>query len=123
MSLDDRAGAAINRLSSLNTELAARRELRERGMAESMAASREYMSKVGAVAEKMAEHLAELDRRQRGAGGWATEKVMSDKGHLYGFAPDDEESAKPGPARATAARPDDEPDDDDFSDTSSWLKD
>jgi hypothetical protein len=122
MSLDDRASAAINRLSSLNTELAARRELRERGMAASMAASREYVSKVGAVAEKMAEHLAELDRRQREAGGWATEKVMADKGHLYGFGPDDDEPAKPPSARAAAGPVDDEPEDDDFSSTSSWLK-
>jgi hypothetical protein len=122
MSLDDRASAAINRLTSLNTELAARRELRERGMEASMAASREYVSKVGAVAEKMAEHLAELDRRQRDAGGWATEKVMADKGRLYGFGPDEEEPAKPATARVTV-EPDDEPEDDDFSSTSSWLKD
>lgn len=123
MSLDDRASAAINRLSSLNTELAARRELRERGMEASMAASREYVSKVGAVAEKMAEHLAELDRRQRDAGGWATEKVMANKGRVYGFGPDDEEPAKPSAARPATEPVDDEAEDDDFSSTSSWLKD
>ena len=163
---EDRAAAAISRLSQITTEMAARRELRDRSAAAALAQSRESMSKMGAVAEKVAEHLGELGRRQREAGGWATGKTLADRDRVIGFDPEDEELAEaytgytvpanaardeltaavfgdeqaahqvaqpatapvnpplpePAVSRGRRAR-DDEPDDDDFSDTSSWLKD
>lgn len=166
---EERANAALARLSQINTEMAARRELRDRAVAAARSASRESMLKIGPVAEKVAEHLAELGRRQRSAGGWATQKTLADKDNVLGFGPEEDEGveaefvpypapttngdraedtigvlaeedehAEP-PARAAGPVPDPkpaadpftprgggrrrepEPEDDDFSTTSSWL--
>ncbi|HEV2781456.1 MAG TPA: hypothetical protein VGX25_18905 [Actinophytocola sp.] len=159
MSTADRATAAISRLSQITTELNARRELRDRSAAAARAAAGESMAKMGPVAEKVAEHLGELARRQRGAGGWVTQKTLADKEQVFGFEPEDDESAEreyagfsvPGaipadqepdtigvlaeeddkpaapprrevPAPSARRRAPDEADDDDFSHTSSWLK-
>lgn len=91
MSTEDRASAAISRLSQITTELNARRELRDRSADAARSAARETMLKIGPVAEKVAEHLGELGRRQREAGGWATQKTLADKENLYGFGPEEDE--------------------------------
>jgi hypothetical protein len=92
MNTEERASAAIARLSQITTELNARRELRDRGAEAARAAARETMLKIGPVAEKVAQHLGELGRRQREAGGWATRKTLADKEHLYGFGPEEDEA-------------------------------
>lgn len=92
MNTEERASAAIARLSQITTELNARRELRDRGAEAARAAARETVLKIGPVAEKVAEHLGELGRRQREAGGWATQKTLADKDHLYGFGPEEDEA-------------------------------
>ncbi|HEV8558549.1 MAG TPA: hypothetical protein VGR06_19435 [Actinophytocola sp.] len=167
---EERANAALARLSQISTEMTARRELRDRAAEAARAASKESMLKIGPVAEKVAEHLGELGRRQREAGGWATNKTMADKDNLLGFGPEedtgehplpgyvmpstsgnheedkigvlaeDDEHPEPAQTPVRAAEPAPEPkvdlftprgggrrrapdpEDDDFSTTSSWLE-
>jgi hypothetical protein len=108
---EERAMAAMSRLSQITTEMAARRELRDRAAEAAKAAAQESVKKIGPVAEKVAEHLAELGRRQREAGGWVTEKTLADKDKVLGFGPEEDDSAEfagytPAPV---AAPPEGEP--------------
>jgi hypothetical protein len=98
---EERANAALARLSRISTEMAARRELRDRAADAARAASKESMLKIGPVAEKVAEHLGELGRRQREAGGWATNKTMADKENLLGFGPEEDTGEHPLPGYVT----------------------
>ena len=91
---EEKARAAISRLSQITTEMAARRELRDRGAEAARAASNESMRKIGPVAEKVAAHLGELGRRQREAGGWATQKTLADKDRVLGFGPEEDDAAE-----------------------------
>src|SRR5919197_736685 len=93
---EDRARVAISRLSAITTEMAARRELRDRGAEAARGASREAMLKMGPAVEKVARQLSELGRRQREAGGWATRKTLADKDNVMGFGPEEDEATEPG---------------------------
>lgn len=86
---EGKAAAAISRLSRISRELADRRALRERNAAAVKQQARESLQKQGAVAERATKHLGELARRQRDAGGWATDKALSDKDTVMGFGPEE----------------------------------
>ncbi|ASR38905.1 hypothetical protein BAY61_02985 [Prauserella marina] len=143
-----KAEAAVSRIKAIGREMAERRALRERNAASVRKRSRESLLAQGKVAAKAAEHLGELGRRRKQAGGWNTEKSLSGKIDVMGFGAEDEQreatfshygtgSASPPPApslelpearreppqprRARHARQEDQFDDDDFS-NSSWLK-
>lgn len=90
---EGRAAAAISRLNQISREMADRRALRERKAAAIKQQAVENLQKQGAVAERATKHLAELARRQKGAGGWVTEKALSNKDNVLGFPPEDEERA------------------------------
>jgi hypothetical protein len=110
VSTADRASATLARLAAIGTELSARRELRDRGQAAASAAAQDSVKKIGPVAEKVAEHLGELGRRQREAGGWATQKTLADKEPVFGFDPEEDEPADAEYARYTAPVEDKEED-------------
>lgn len=86
---EGKAAAAISRLSRISRELADRRALRERNAAAVKQQAKDSLQKQGAVAERAAKHLGELARRQRDAGGWATDKALSDKNTVMGFGPEE----------------------------------
>jgi hypothetical protein len=109
---EERANAAIARLGQITTEMAARRELRDRAAEAARTAARESTLKIGPVAEKVAAHLAEMGRRQREAGGWATQKTLADKDNLLGFGPEEDETGEFAgytPPPAAPPRPEGDP--------------
>ena len=80
-------------LGALVREQADRRALRDRQGQELKARSQEYMTKQVQAAERYVQHRRELGKRKEEAGGWATEKTLSDKSHVMGFGPEDPEEA------------------------------
>lgn len=114
---EGRAAAAISRLGRISRELADRRALRERHAAAVKEQARDSLQKQGAVAERAAKHLGELTRRQRDAGGWATDKSLADKDTVMGFGPEEADqqtdefaryadyAASPAPAPQQHVRP------------------
>ncbi|SFQ25935.1 hypothetical protein SAMN05421810_105389 [Amycolatopsis arida] len=88
---EGRAAAAISRLSGITRELTDRRALRERNAEQARQQARENLVAQGRVAEKVAKHMGELGRRQRGAGGWATEKTRASRDNVMGFGPEEDE--------------------------------
>jgi hypothetical protein len=136
------------RMDGLVREQSDRRALLERQGEEIKAKSQEYMTKQVRAAERYVQHR-ELGRREREAGGWATEKALADKDTVMGLClPEDDERetesaaypnatplpSEPAPApaetpqpigRAPSPRrgrpvPPGQFDDDDFS-NNSWL--
>lgn len=137
MSTNERLRLALDRLDSAAREQRERRALAERRLVETETKARAAFQKEIDAAMKYADHLAELNRRKQEAGGWATEKTLSDKNNVMGFGPDEapEEPAEAEPSSAaidhpgaTAASPAphgrharrDDVDDEDLS-TTSWL--
>ncbi|WP_199434383.1 hypothetical protein [Qaidamihabitans albus] len=111
---EGKAAAAVSRLGQISREMADRRALRERSAEAAKQQSKESLQAQGKVAEKVAEHLGELGRRQKEAGGWATEKALSDKDLVMGFGPEEDErpadelaayAPAPGPAGPAAPPP------------------
>lgn len=70
MSGDDRTDAALSRLARISTELAARRELRDRAAQLARARSRANLQAIGYLTERTATRLTELGRSQSARGGW-----------------------------------------------------
>ncbi|RBM18432.1 hypothetical protein DI005_18800 [Prauserella sp. PE36] len=122
---EGKAAAVITRLGQINREMSERRALRERRSAAAKQQAKETFQRQGQVADKTAKHLGELGRRQREAGGWATEKALADRDKVMGFGQvEDEEqpaddysryaggapvgptaAASPAPAGAPAPQP------------------
>jgi hypothetical protein len=100
-----KAGAAISRLSQINREMAERRSLRERKSAAVKQQVTDSLQRQGAVAERTAKHLGELARRQKGAGGWVTEKALADKDKVLVFGPEDEQASTGQFSDSSAATP------------------
>ncbi|SFB31660.1 hypothetical protein SAMN05216266_10886 [Amycolatopsis marina] len=93
-------------LGALVREQSDRRELRDRQGQELKARSQEYMTKQVQAAERYVQHRRELGKRKEEAGGWATEKTLSDKSNVMGFGPEDpEEAPAAGFAQYTAPVP------------------
>ncbi|QFU93924.1 hypothetical protein [Amycolatopsis sp. YIM 10] len=91
MSITDEVARMRERLEGLVREQADRRALRDRQAEEAKAKAQEYMSKQVQAAERYVDHRRELGRREKEAGGWATEKTLSDKSNVMGFGVEDEE--------------------------------
>lgn len=106
---EGKAAAAIARLGQIGRELADRRALRERNAKAAQQRAADALQRQGQVAERAAKHLGELGRRQREAGGWATQKSMTRREYVLDFEPEDEERAaelaEPGTAAPTGSRP------------------
>ena len=147
MSVEDRLRAARSTMDQAAREQDEQRGLRDRRVAEAREDARAGMQRELGAAQKYAEHMEELNKRAKSAGGWATEKTMADRdqGSLMAFGGDDEETPeqtfpaysapsaavpRPEPTPPPAAPPAAEPrrgrharpieDDDDFESTS-WL--
>jgi len=108
MAGEDTVAATRERLAQVGAELDARRELRERGARNARAQANEGMLRIGPVAERAAAHLAELGRRQRDAGGWATRKTRDNKESALESEPDDDQPGDPyaGASMPANAEPD-----------------
>lgn len=107
---EGRAAAAISRLGQLTREMNDRRALRERNAAKHKEAAKERLQLQGKVAERASQHLAELNRRQKKAGGWATANSLAKKQKVLGFEPEDDDSRQEEPFRgypvpSTSAQP------------------
>jgi len=114
----NRAAAALARFDQINRELADRRALRERRAAEAKRQASESLTKRGLVAERAAQHLAELGRRARAQSGWAIERSRTGEENVLTFGVEDDTGADvteevPPPQTARTVTPRDE--DDDFS--------
>lgn len=128
MSAQERFRRAVEVIESAAREQHERRELTERKLIETEAKAKAAFRKEVDAAVRYAEHMEELAKREREAGGWATGKALSDKENVMGFgaeedafpfagAADDTEST-PAPLPRRGRR--DDIDDEDFSDTN-WL--
>ncbi|WP_158881209.1 hypothetical protein [Amycolatopsis anabasis] len=91
MSVQDRVAAMQAAMDGLVREQADRQALTDRKGEEIKAQSEEYMRKQVQAAERYVEHRRELGRRQKEAGGWATEKTLADKDHTIGFGFEDDD--------------------------------
>ena len=94
---EGRAAAVISRLGQITREMNDRRALRERNAAQHKEAARERLLMQGKVAERATQHLSELNRRQKAAGGWATGKALENKDNVMGFGPEDDDSRQKEP--------------------------
>lgn len=146
MSVEDRLRVARSTMDTAAREQDEQRGLRDRRLVEAREDAKAGMQREMGAAQKYAEHMEELTKRQKSAGGWATEKTLTDSADrsVMAFGAEDEEGApapaypasvsspvpRPEPAPAPAAPPAAEPrrgrharpvdDEDDFSSTS-WL--
>ncbi len=144
MSVEDRLRVARSTMDAAAREQDEQRGLRDRHVAEAREDAKAGMQREMGAAQKYAEHMEELTKRQKGAGGWATEKTLTDSANrsVMAFGVEDEEAPAPAyptsvsspvprpdpappaappapePRRGRHARPVD--DEDDFSSTS-WL--
>ncbi|WP_242579142.1 hypothetical protein [Amycolatopsis sp. 195334CR] len=91
MSITDEVARMRERLEGLVREQADRRALRDRQAEEAKAKAQDYMSKQIQAAERYVDHRRELGRREKEAGGWATEKTLADKSNVMGFGVEDDE--------------------------------
>ncbi|MBK1783994.1 hypothetical protein [Prauserella cavernicola] len=82
---EGKAAAVVSRLGQINREMAERRALRDRKAKVAKEQAKETFQRQGQVADRAAKHLGELGRRQREAGGWATEKSLTERNHVMGF--------------------------------------
>lgn len=147
MSVEDRLRVARSTMDVAAREQDEQRGLRDRHLAEAREDAKAGMQREMGAAQKYAEHMDELTKRQKSAGGWATEKSLADNASrsVMAFGGEDEEApapayptsvsspaprAEPEPAPPPAAPPTPEPrrgrharpvdDEDDFESTS-WL--
>ncbi|MGH3435191.1 MAG: hypothetical protein ACRDRN_01845 [Sciscionella sp.] len=86
--VSDAFAAASDRVESMRREGAERRDLRGKRAEEAKGKARESFSNQGPKMEKYAGHVAELVRRQRAAGGWATTSVVDKDTPHYDFGPE-----------------------------------
>ncbi len=150
MGAQERAMAARARMDQVRREQAQRRDLRHRNLQETRAKAMADLRALGPVLEQNVKQADEVSRRREQAGGWATQKIDSDKNFHMAFDLDGEGPPKPAyqlpppvapepvpPAAAAAAEPPpSEPapssrparqrevldDEDDFSNQSSWMR-
>jgi hypothetical protein len=94
MSVADRLAAARAGIAASAREQELQRDLRERHVEDVKRQASESMTKQAETHGKYITHMQELSRRQQKAGGWATEKTLSDKDHTMGFGFDDEPPAE-----------------------------
>lgn len=135
MSADERLRRALDTIEGAAREQHERRALTERRLAETETKARAAFQKEIDSATRYADHMTELNRRKQEAGGWATEKTLSDKNNVMGFGPDEaerppvasgvadertESTAAPATRRGRHVRRDENFDDEDFS-TTNWL--
>lgn len=146
MSVEERLRVARSAMDAAAREQDEQRGLRDRHVAEAREEAKAGMQREMGAAQKYAEHMEELTKRQKSAGGWATEKTLTDSSNrsVMAFGVEDEEEApapayptsvsspvpRPEPTPPPAAPPAAEPrrgrharqvdDEDDFSSTS-WL--
>lgn len=132
MSAQERLTRAVEAIESAAREQHERRELTERKLIETEARAKAAFRKEVGTAVRYAEHLEELARREKEAGGWATGKTLSGKENVMGFEVEEdnrpvgfpfagaadrtESTAAPLPRRGRR----DDIDDEDFSGTN-WL--
>jgi hypothetical protein len=117
MSITDKVERMRAELDGLVREQRDRQALQERQGAEIKAKAAEYMTKQVQAAERYVEHRRELGRREKEAGGWATEKTLSEKSTVMALGPDDDDPVRkptgyeqfqnvaPTPPRAEPAAP------------------
>jgi hypothetical protein len=124
----ERLRRAVEAIESAAREQHERRELTERDLVETEAKAKAAFRKEVDTAVRYAEHMEELARREREAGGWATGKTLSHKDNVMGIGMEEdafpyagateqtESTGTPLPRRGRR----DDIDDEDFSRTN-WL--
>src|SRR3982074_2074673 len=95
MSITDKVERMRAELDGLVREQADRQALHERQRAEAKAEAGEFMKRRGRAAERSVDHRRELGRREKEAGGWATEKTLSERSNVIALRPEDDEHARP----------------------------
>jgi hypothetical protein len=93
MSITDKVERMRAELDGLVREQADRQALQEQKSADIKAKSEEYMQKQVQAAERYVEHRRELGRREKEAGGWATEKTLSERSNVMALGPEEEPAA------------------------------
>lgn len=149
MGAQERAMAARARMDQIRREQAQRRDLRHRHLRETREKAVADLRALGPALEQNVKQAEEVSRRREQAGGWATQKIDSDKNFVMAFDLDGEGPPKPAyplppaapePAPAAAEQPPASParepapptrpvrqrevldDEDDFSNQSTWMR-
>jgi hypothetical protein len=91
----DRAAAARAKMAQVQREMADRRALRDRNFMQRREQAKSAFMKQGPVMAQVAKHMGELAKRQKQAGGWATEKTQRDKDFVMGFGGEEETGQNP----------------------------
>src|SRR4051812_15342634 len=91
MSASERLRRALDTIETAAREQQERRGLTERRLAETEAKSGAAFKKEVDAAVKYADHMAELNKRKKEAGGWATEKTLSANDNVMGFSVEEED--------------------------------
>lgn len=95
MSAQERATAARARMDQVRREATERRALRERNLQETRAKAMADLRDLGPALEQNVKQADEVSRRREQAGGWATQKIDSDKNFVMAFDLDGEGPPKP----------------------------
>lgn len=91
MAGQDSAMRAKARMQQVRKEMSERRLLRSRKAAKIKEQAADSFRGQAQVAEQVTKNLAELGKRRRQAGGWATENTERDKDYVLGFGIEGEE--------------------------------
>jgi hypothetical protein len=95
MGAQERATAARARMDQVRRETAERRALRHRNIQEARAKAMANLRGLGPALEQNIKQAEEVTRRREQAGGWATQKIDSDKNFVMAFDLDGEGAPKP----------------------------
>lgn len=95
MGAQEKAMAARARMDQVRREATERRALRQRNLQETRAKAMADLRALGPALEQNIKQADEVSRRREQAGGWASEKIDSDKNFVMAFDFDGEGPPKP----------------------------
>lgn len=95
MGAQEKAMAARARMDQVRREAAERRALRQRNLQETRAKAMADLRELGPALDQNVKQADEVSRRREQAGGWASEKIDSDKNFVMAFDLDGEGPPKP----------------------------
>jgi hypothetical protein len=95
MGAQERAMAARAQMDQIRREQALRRDVRHRNLQETRAKAIADLRALGPALEQNVKQADEVSRRREQAGGWATQKIDSDKNFVMAFDLDGEGPPKP----------------------------
>jgi hypothetical protein len=95
MSVEDRLAAARAGMAAAAREQREQVVLGEKHMAEGQEKAQEQVNKTAEITRRFMDHVNELTKRKKEAGGWLTEKSLSGGDHTMGLGIEDDDVPSP----------------------------